>query len=171
MSDRQPIPRESRQQTRKTTAYHEAGHASACIFENVSFDYVTIWPGIDFAGALRHEPMTLDEDGEVSDDDRWRHARISLAGPMAEERLTGRYNSEGASADADNVWNLFSIYADYQSRIDRATEAAREMVAMRWPSIKRIALALRKKETLSYDEVRMIAEGQARIARVGQRDR
>src|ERR1039457_1771641 len=88
------------------TAYHEAGHAVASVFLFLPFRSVTIKPNKDSLGVVQYRKFSEHFWTAVEIkrtpaivDKMERHIKSSLAGPIAEQRATGRKNKIGGYND------------------------------------------------------------------------
>lgn len=152
----------------KKTAYHEAGHAIACHFLHMPFNYVSIKSGEDFLGRVvrfpHPEPFNPDIDSESS---RARiriekSIMISCAGHAAELNLTGRRNWVGSSYDNQKASEL----AMYFCGSERQTGAFMDWMWIRiidwikqplhWIAVEAVAEELVKSKQLKAMEVRAI---------------
>jgi ATP-dependent Zn protease len=87
---------------RTRTAYHEAGHAVACLKLGRGFLCVTIVPDQDSDGEVKRTKAPK------SKSERWleREVLISLAGLAAEKRYVGRTDWKGARSDTSQASDL-----------------------------------------------------------------
>ena len=156
--------------TRKRVAYHEAGHAVACVLLRIPVVHVTIRPDRWGLGAVRWGDVTrLRVPGMrgVSGVARVRAIRerlavMALAGPVAQGILVGHYAVWCCCGDrrfahrqlapfsrteeelANHVLNL-------ESRASKILRGARV-----WAAVERVADALLESETLNSSQVRKI---------------
>lgn len=85
-------------------AYHEAGHAIACLALGFKFKYVTVIENKE-SNSLGHvllEKLKFHSDFDISDKTRLKvekYIAICLAGPIAERKFTGGSNDIAASKD------------------------------------------------------------------------
>lgn len=98
------------EQSRRKTAYHEAGHACIAVIEsrgqNIP-DYCSIVPAKDFAGIMMHSLSYLDSLDEFTFENLLLRTRIALAGRAAEEIYYGPEGiSSGASSDLSGATRL-----------------------------------------------------------------
>jgi len=143
----------------KATAYHEAGHAVAALRLNVSVRSVSIVPTKGSLGRMAHYRKTgfspdIDITSLRAKGVLERDAIVTLAGPAAEKRYTGRYNGHGAGSDIDRVLNLLS-YACPDEKVLRAyfhylRESAAAMMRSEhvWAQVAAVARELLKQETI-----------------------
>ena len=146
----------------KYVAYHEAGHAVACIRFRRRFDRVEAWHNVDgIGGYLKHGPRTL---GRVRD----RHdALISLAGPVAECRCRRR-----PIFDLMDWQFRFEHTSDFRKALESAGDDLigrwawdiHRLIRRWWPMVTAVAEALLAQQEdghalLYYSEVRGILEG------------
>lgn len=145
-------------------AYHEAGHAVACLQERFKFHHVTIIEDIESntLGHLLLSNLKLESDFFDSDKVRLkteRYIKMCLAGPIAETRFTKVINNTVANKDFMNsfqvalnlfgdikVVNAFMDFMLVKTKYDLINSAT-------WKEIKLVAKELNKRKTLSYKEV------------------
>jgi hypothetical protein len=150
---------------RVATAYHEAGHAVACLALQRRFRRVSIRAGKDFAGALFHRREViarrarLHERGYLD----FAGAIIAAAGFIAEKRKTGRRNLLGAESDLRTLVDIARGAGrdgcgapESSPRVRALTRAAcaeaELLMARYWEAVERVAIQLLERETLSYNE-------------------
>jgi hypothetical protein len=149
----------SREKRRMATAYHEAGHAVVYWSRNRPFEYVTIKPGEGSLGHVKGFEHTF-KDGWVYVD----ALLCTLAGNVAEKRLTGRSNNVGARSDffkaidyARGADPLSGGYAENdplpQYLVKGAFKQLDIIISWWWPAITAVAEALLERETLTESEV------------------
>ncbi len=103
-------------ETRKKTAYHEAGHACISVIasngENIP-DYASIVPSKNFEGVIFESLSFYDNLDEVTYKFLLLKTRIALAGRAAEELFFGGLNiSSGANSDLSSATRLcFRLFA------------------------------------------------------------
>ncbi|MCK4627022.1 MAG: hypothetical protein KAV00_17040 [Phycisphaerae bacterium] len=154
------------------TAYHEAGHAVACIALRKRFKYVTIEPDDErnSLGHIRHAPSPDNLHPYMDNQLRFqrfveREIMILFAGGAAEALHKGRHNYHGSRNDRrDAIDFAFSICCRSSGGSGEQAEAycnwliirTRDMLgsAMWWPAVKAIAVALLKHKRLSYHQAR-----------------
>lgn len=150
---------DARKKRLTATAYHEAGHAVAHIVLEMPFESATIVPnreeGLLGAVSSGYSQWMLNIHrrefrAEVRD-----AITITMAGPIAEELLTGWRNDAGASRDDRECWHmLYQIYGERRDRHARdLARRAKKLVVANWALVKRIANALLEYKTLSEAEV------------------
>jgi ATP-dependent Zn protease len=149
------------------TAYHEAGHAVACMTLKRPFKRVTIVPEGDSLGHIlkRNCPKSIRPDIVVNCRSfRWIEREIicALAGLAAEHRFAGRHNWRGAGSDfshaVDLAGNLYFEPAVSSRYLAFMVEQAKCLVAASrvWIEIQAIAAALMERETLSAREAKQV---------------
>jgi hypothetical protein len=153
----------------ESVAYHEAGHAVACIELRRPFKSVTIVPKDDSLGHLLKNPAPASIRPEVDAGDkvdRWleREVSIVLVGLAAEHRHTGRHNWRGARRDLDHAVDLAS-YLHFDPKLmgkylTYMVEKAKHFVAdpLAWIRIEALATALMKYHTLSARRARAVCQ-------------
>ena len=150
-------------QAQIATAYHEAGHAVVAIQLGFQFKHITIIPGDDDSlGHILYEQYTMFLNvGHRSFARDLRDYLVSnRAGPIAEERYTGRWNDVGAAGDDEHFLSmLYRMYGDRRDRHARdLTRQARRLVATHWRGIECVAQALIREQTLSFATVVELAQ-------------
>jgi ATP-dependent Zn protease len=145
-------------------AYHEAGHAVACLQERFKFHHVTIIEDTE-SNTLGHLLLSnLKIESAFLDSDKVRlkverYIKMCLAGSIAETRFTKVINNIGASKDfmdsfqiAANMFgdikvvNAFMDFMLVKTKYDLINSAT-------WKEIKLVAKELIKRKTLSYKDV------------------
>ena len=122
----------------RIAAFHEAGHAVAAWAQSVGMDYATIGHEEGATGriALEQEPGLL---GSIAGMERL--IRISLAGPIAQQRACGdtKLDQEKAGADMIIVRALFLVISggkidSFPQFIARLTTETEELIKqpMNW---------------------------------------
>jgi ATP-dependent Zn protease len=141
----------------KVLAYHEAGHAVACVVLNITMKKkvaVTIVPDHDSDGSVRHYGG-------------WTKQRsmstIAMCGPVAEIVLAGGNTSFGDS-DLEKFERHAALLLDCNpdevrahpryAELERAEVIiASALLVERWDAVQAVATALLEKKTLTRDEV------------------
>ncbi len=152
----------------KKTAYHEAGHAVAAFALSKRFKKVSIIPSPteDSLGRLLGCDWDSKLNPEFDEGARLRHLVeaqiiIFLAGPVAEAKLTGRYNHVGASKDYHGA----VFYASYVTGSSEETSAYINWLLERtknilstyhWDAVELLADELIKRREISYTATRKI---------------
>jgi hypothetical protein len=157
------------QQQREAKAHHEAGHAVADLELGFRVSRVTIVAADDSLGRCEggsKVPSWLEPDVTVDMRTRsWIERRVMgiLAGPIAEERFTGRPNHDGAAGD----WRQAVTLADFVC--GSADEVAAFLAWLkirtanflasceRWPMVEAVARALLERGTLTGHGVKTVA--------------
>jgi ATP-dependent Zn protease len=163
---------------RRATAYHEAGHAVACLVLGLPFKYVTIKPATDKRGSecgghVCYDFGRLTKAATLKMWTRERklaHATQLLCGGLAEDYAQRRWrhqidNTECAESDLMLAGRLIHLI----HRPDKATKAqqrdagradinlafdrAEALVKDNFQKIRKIALALQERVTLTFDEI------------------
>jgi hypothetical protein len=147
------------------TAYHEAGHAIACIKLKRPFKQVTIIPKDNSLGHLQphDKPKSIQPEVETSGRTRsWleREILITLAGLASENRFAGRHNWRGAGGDFRDAVDI-ATYLYFEPRLIEKylsfkIEEAKCFVAAErvWDEIVAVAAALLRRKTLSARDVK-----------------
>jgi len=152
---------------RRAVAYHEAGHAVMRLHLGRRLVRVTIKPKGDSLGHMLQPKTKIDIQwfGEDWRTRRWAETEImvSMAGPEAEKRLTGRRNNAGAVSDGENVANV-AMKAEGDGELATAFIRWLELKVAAclaspavWVQVEAVAAALLERETLSGEEVRSTA--------------
>ena len=142
---------------RKRVAYHEAGHTVAAYAFGMPFRYVTIKPTEGTLGHARFyalpkwfRPDIFWNDthvGMLTD-----HIVVCLAGPEAEERVTGVYDAVVAAKDLESAVYLAMYLGggpkDTQEKYDSLQATAGEVVREHWGAVEALAQALLEQEML-----------------------
>lgn len=149
---------------RCATAYHEAGHAVMRLMLGRSVTRATIKSEGDTLGSVGHRPAKVDTEwlGEDWATRRWAETAImvALAGPEAEQRLTGSRN--GAGAASDDAW-VHEVSVDAEGYADERRQAYLRWLQLKvrdwvndsqfWRQVEAVAAALLERETLTGAEV------------------
>ena len=140
------------------------------VLEHIPFKYVTIKPDKE-AGSAGHveprpSPKSFHPDYETDTRTRLRVealVRISYAGQVAEQLLTGRRSwNRGSQDDAHNAINVITYLGSQEDTLraycDLLLLQTRDKLRLpwNWDKVKAVASALLEKETLSYREVHRI---------------
>jgi len=135
---------------RQCIAYHEAGHAVACLALEVPFEYVCVVPQGNAAG---HAAMPSPGDSRTAVE---AYVVITLAGFWAQALLTG--TGAGDECDLQLAKELIARLADdpaEQKRLfSRADERARDIAGYFLPEINVVAAELQRRPCLTRDHVR-----------------
>jgi hypothetical protein len=164
----------ARKRNRKyTVAVHEAGHAVAAILNDIAFKYVTIVPGVVYAGPcdghvrLRPPPARYNRGGlkgSPASLDFWhRRLIVNLAGPAAHKKLHPRAHWLGYAGP--DMTEACHVIRDIHQCDDNGpvTEAhfkyiealAAACIEEYWEEIEAVAAVLIEHDTLSEDQVRI----------------
>ena len=150
-------------------AYHESGHAVACVILGVRVKKATIIPvDANILGRVTHASIYggARPDIEFSDPVRLRVERdilIAFAGDAAERRFHKRRRFGGWS-DYDRATNAASNVCSSPNATEAFLRwleiAAADLVDLNWPAIDAVAKALVERKTLTGGQVRtaMFAE-------------
>lgn len=135
------------------TAYHEAGHAVACIAKGRKFKYVTISPKDGSRGHIRYNRVpSLEFAKSRALIDR---GIITLAGTCAEKIKFGRYSHgfghDDGESDRSHAADLFLSADIADARPYYAKTEA--LLRKHWAKVEAVAGALLTHKTLSYQVV------------------
>ena len=175
---------------RRSTAYHEAGHALLAHFFKLPFDYVTILPGEDTLGhlALRahSRPRTThwikalflnDPAAKLFDvfsrltqrAQAEKNVMCFFAGRIAQEKYQGTYARGGHSHDYAHIDKQVSKFGGppkAQAHWRRWLLAwTKEIVDFHWNEVVAVAEALVERKHLTSDDVTKIIEAQRSATR------
>ena len=142
----------------EATAYHEAGHAVAAVFQAVRFEYVTIEadPTRGNAGHIARsfrKPKTLEH--------FYADGVMTMAGEAAQRRFRSssvrRHHSGGdREAAVDLALRAGCDGPQAELLVKLWGLKAEALVEMRWPQISQVALALIDRRRLTEAEVREV---------------
>jgi ATP-dependent Zn protease len=151
-------------QTRRRTAYHEAGHAFIAWRQHVRIKRVTIKPHGEMLGSvtkifsgkegrdLEARDITLNVRDKIE-----KHIRVSLAGWEAERRFDRTASESWSICDYGDALDYMMRLAGSQREIDLYFALLRyqtkEMLRSGWPQVKALAAALLERETLRGNEI------------------
>ncbi len=150
------------EKARNATAHHEAGHAVVALMLGIRFRHVTIESNATSLGHVRMRAWDKRSRPDVSmpPATRVRLERdilISLAGPEAERRFTGRRNHVGAGSDYEQAADKASYIAPSErsciAYLKWLQVCADELVELHWDAISALALELLDRRRLLYLEV------------------
>jgi len=138
-------------QAKLLVAYHEAGHAVVAIAVGRGVHKVSIIPNKTRLGACEMKR------GRFQPSDDWLEDEVLIlfGGVVAEAKLTGRYEWQGAAQDLRAIRQLVHSRAGDPTRADKIerrllakTEHLLSSVAL-WESVKLVARELLNRETIS----------------------
>ncbi len=150
------------------TAFHESGHAVACVRLFHRLDHVTIVGTSNYRGYMKG----VDADWQDKPHRQQRShiakiATITLCGGAAVEKLIGSMRGVEMREDIAALHELLESVAETEDEMDRFTdrcwEQARRLVRTEWDAIRAVASALKENKTLTGGEVGAImgkVEGQ-----------
>lgn len=159
-----------------STAYHEAGHAAAAIFQDIKIDRASIEEGDDYLGMVTTEGLgrvaraldraAYDDDAITPNRRVYIEKRIIelLAGGIAERKHKGRNNYRGSSEDrrfaVDLMLRLTGGDTEEAGKyFDWLYYRAERLIHGRWPFVEAIAQALLDKTNLTSDEILQVVRG------------
>ncbi len=152
----------------RATAFHEAGHAVACIYERVQLSTVSIAPTEDSFGHVGHRNILHGCNIEWEDKPSHRLrmerlVRISLAGPAAQHRFRARgYWHYHGKADLKSAFELVQFFVGNEeegSAYLRLLEIQTRNFLNRpgvWDEITALATALLEETTLTPKRARSV---------------
>ncbi len=150
---------------REATAYHEAGHAVACVVNDIRITRpgVTIAPEGDRLGILRHQAYLRPETLSIERTPRsvWRAERlvvVALAGPVSQRAFRPHsYRAHQGAADhecaLEILWRLAGSEREVRLYHQLLQERARNLVSARWAMITAVAECLLERATLDHSGV------------------
>jgi hypothetical protein len=130
------------------TAVHEAGHLVVYAYYDMPIRWVSIWQDLD--GNIR---------GSVRVPAGWYNPTMKavacLAGPAAEEKLTGLSPEEQDESMVDLAMAeaALALLGDGAPSLEEAMASARDLVELSWPAIRSIAEALLQRGHLDHGEI------------------
>ena len=146
------------------TAYHEAGHATACLYYNIEFDTVSINAEDDKLGGIKGRSNLPNPENSSYDDNLklWKYMIMWLAGHYAVKKYSGKGDEVGARFDIEEVGEiLFEIAgSDKQAKTlyDYLNICSEELFEIdgrdtpNWAICEKISNALLEKRILTYEE-------------------
>ncbi len=165
--------------TRKSIAYHEAGHAVAAVVLKRGVRNVTIRPRNDYAGRLLQRTGVTETSSHKA---LRKDLIITAAGPVAQARMSkcstmrvlGGVRASGDREAIENMLNAlgeFTLTQEYYAPLGkeisvqdmtagtrRAISEARSLLREHWPAVERVAKALLKHGRLTGTEVRALVQ-------------
>jgi hypothetical protein len=139
----------------RVTAFHEAGHVTACLMLGVEFDTVTTVPGHGYSGQLRG----ADHDGQA------QRVIVDISGVIAVHLLRGPRLRERAWVTRSTVTRWIAQdyrrdeFAGMLQGVDSHSFAQYtvRLLAQNWQLVEAIADALQPPCVLSYEQVLDVA--------------
>lgn len=138
-------------------AHHEAGHAIAALLLGIPFDHVRVgvaWneeqQGYEGGCVVLSKTVRVND---LSRDELERYAVQAVAGPCAQSRDQHAATSEvslGASGDMEAV---NSLLLGTNISVDDIIDRTDKMIVENWAHVRKLAIALQERGTLTYDEV------------------
>lgn len=143
--------------SKKSIAFHEAGHAVALYFQGLRFESVSIISSDTYAGIVRHDGY----DGKNRKLIR-KHVVVGFAGELA-ERISGYREWDNMFSDTEgyDLLDLEKLSAQAYKTIERQREFLAEVrqeaielvLSPEWTTaIKALASALLKAKELDYSQ-------------------
>lgn len=149
-------------------AYHEAGHAVACFFAKKPYKHVTIEPGEDSYGHIRHFPLPDSFQPDIDSESYRMQKRIEqeiillYSGHAAEVLAAGRHNWRGASDDTRRAVDL-ALYVNGDPKQTSAYLQWAWLKTMnflklpfRWVAVEGLAKALLERNNINKKEAKKI---------------
>ncbi len=165
----------------RATAFHEAGHAVACIYERVALSTVSIAHAKDTAGRVIYRHLLsrshIDCDRSTRNRLRMEHmVRMLLAGPAAQRRSSPpsirHYHGEDDFKKAIDLVTHFTESEEECSAYIRLLEVQTQCFLNRpgvWDQITALATALLVETTITSQRTRSIVDvGMQRFLEVGK---
>ena len=159
------------------TAYHEAGHAVVAYLLGRRLKRVSIVPNSDaetlgHCQRVPHRNFHPDRIGTKFDGRMVDEMVASIAGPMAEEKFSGRRHTQGAQKDYQMAEDLvayvtpsFEEGRDFYKWVRGRTK---RMLDTRWPQVTAVAEALLEKQELAGDKVLKVIGEVRRADAIGE---
>ena len=163
---------------RRATAYHEAGHVVACLVLGLPFKDVTINRSADkkYDGHIRYDFGRNGRDPKTWTREKiLAHATQFLCGLIAEEYAQQHWRRqidlrESAKSDRMQVMILLAslhrgkatkaLQRDGEAGLIAAYDRAEALVKDNFRKIRKVALALQKRGTLTFDESSRLSDAQ-----------
>ena len=144
----------SRASTLEEVAYHEAGHVVVGHRLGIDLASADILP--DGQGGNGHTVFNV-RPGFRDHPDYIESVVVTfLAGPVAEARVAGFRNPEGAGYDLDAIareWlRLLAPRDQRAARLRELTKRAEVLVTENWPQIETVAQALLRRQSLDRED-------------------
>jgi hypothetical protein len=167
----------------RATAFHEAGHAVACIYENVPLLTVSIAPTKNSDGRVGHHNILhgCEIEGEDKPHHRLRMERlvlIALAGPAAERRFSPKgYRSYGGKGDLQFAFELVSKFVgtreEHNAYFHLLKIRTRDFLHRPgvWDEITALATALLEETTLTPKRTRSIVRAALQRSLESEKDK
>lgn len=130
-------------------ALHEAAHCLALLSLNLRFTSVRLYHDDGEPVGVVELPSRRSEHGKQFD-----QAVVSLAGPLAELRVTGQVQAKAWLPDTRNACRNLR-----RSEVDQAIAISNDIVRDRWDEICLLAALLQQAGTLTYDQVKRLVAG------------
>jgi ATP-dependent Zn protease len=142
-------------------AFHEAGHAVACLVLNVTLKKkkaVSVVPKGDELGRVRHHRDWCREKGRSL-------STVTLCGPVAEDLYLGLFDGTCSLSDVedfrnyscevlrDGLTSTVHQHPRYSALVQAEMTVAKILMLEHWEAVRLIAAALLLKKTLDRDEV------------------
>ena len=147
------------------SAYHEAGHAVACLVYSFAIKEISIASKADSAGRVKTE-RTVEETLKKGSKEELRDcATMLFAGGKAEERFCAETGQEfyPLSSGSDILWTIDILKKLHPENNEERlrirfelSDRASDLVNAQWAQIQAVAQALLEHKTLSGEDVRRI---------------
>ena len=160
--------------TKTQIAIHESGHVIASFKLNRRFEFVTIKESEGVLGFVKYSKTEMNEVLEIIKKQRFESLTeeeerliedqniIEFAGFYAEKKYTGNKNHEGSSHDRTNsiiaAESMFGSITELEDYLNMIGEKTEKLVVEDWKLIRRFAEYLVEKETLTYEQSKIIYE-------------
>jgi hypothetical protein len=148
------------------TAYHEAGHAVACVVLGESFEYVSTIENDQSRGRCKWLLDGFHPDLLSYEDDGLERIELVIhclwAGPLAAERYAGRFDGVGATQDLGTIRELCNYLVggpeELELVVDEYKQRTLDLLARpeMWANVAAVANGLLAKDELTHNDVRVI---------------
>ena len=146
---------------RRATAFHEAGHAVQAFHEGMRVAKASIVPAGESSGRVTLACKSATEYGEVSEQQAARHARVCLAGLVAQRKFSPqsvrRYHAhQDHEAAAALAFKISGSPQEAEAWLRLWTIQVQQRMDRHWPSVERLAAELMKAGSVSGESVRVL---------------
>lgn len=125
---------------------HESAHAAMALVLGKKFEYVSVIPSGEFAGAVYN----------IVQNDPFHDAIVSAAGYCAETLRYGSYDGNTARQDLEDITNKVSKYCpayDLTQGCNDVRLQAIELLKKNWKLVELVESGLKERKKLSYNEI------------------